>query len=215
MLSTSPGSIPTTADELEQALLTVDRIKARSIVKAYAEEHTPFDLVENLFAPAMERIGLGWETGETALSQIFMSGQICAELAEGLEWGEAEKPWPQKRMAICVLEDYHMLGKQMVYSALKASGYDLLDYGRMEVEPLVERVREDGVQLLMVSALMLRSALRVKLLRDKMDAEGLNNVRIIVGGAPFRFDPELWQEMGADAMALNTAEALTVVRKMS
>ena len=100
MLSTSPGSIPTTADELEQALLTVDRIKARSIVKAYAEEHTPFDLVENLFAPAMERIGLGWETGETALSQIFMSGQICAELAEGLEWGEAEKPWPQKRMAI-------------------------------------------------------------------------------------------------------------------
>ena len=215
MLSTLSGSLSPIADELEQALLTVDRIKARSIVNAYAKKHTPFDLVENLFAPAMERIGQGWETGETALSQVFMSGQICAELAEGLEWGEMEKPWPQKQMAICVLEDYHMLGKQMVYSALKASGYDLLDYGRMDVGPLVEKVSEDGIQLLLVSTLMLRSALRVRLLRDQMDAEGMKHVRLIVGGAPFRFDPELWQEVGADAMALNTAEALAVVRRMS
>jgi methanogenic corrinoid protein MtbC1 len=214
MLATLPVSLSPLANELEQALLIVDRIKARSIVSAYAKEHTPFELVENLFAPVMEHIGQGWETGETALSQVFMSGQICAELAEGLEWDEAEKPWPQKHMAICILEDYHMLGKQMVYSALRASGYDLLDYGRMDVEPLVEKVREDGVQLLLISTLMLRSALRVKLLRDRMDAEGMN-VRIIVGGAPFRFDPELWKEIKADAMALNTAEALAVVRRMS
>ncbi|MBF0444333.1 MAG: cobalamin B12-binding domain-containing protein [Magnetococcales bacterium] len=108
-----------------------------------------------------------------------------------------------------------MLGKQMVYSALKASGYDLQDYGRMDVESLVKRTQEDGIQLLLVSTLMLRSALRVRVLRELMDEKGMKDTRIIVGGAPFRFDPELWQEMGADAMAINTAEALTVVRRMS
>ncbi|MBF0369062.1 MAG: cobalamin-dependent protein [Magnetococcales bacterium] len=213
MVSTAVDSPPPT-EALQQALLGVDRIQARAIVKDYSQDRSPFELVEELFVPVMEEIGQGWEAGEIALSQVYMSGQICAELADGLAWEASEKPWPQPPMAICVLEDYHLLGKQMVYSALKASGYDLIDYGRMDIDALLERVKKDGIQLLLVSALMLRAALRVKVLRARLQAEGLQ-VRLVVGGAPFRFDAKLWQEVGADAMARNTAEALTVVRELS
>jgi len=34
---------------------------------------------------------------------------------------------------------------------------------------------------------------------------------VIVGGAPFRFDPQLWKEIGADAMAYSAADAIAVI----
>ena len=116
-------------------------------------------------------------------------------------------------MAIAVLEDYHLLGKQMVHSALQASGYDLLDYGRMDLEELVTKVRDDGIEILLVSTLMLRSALRIETLSERLREEGLQ-LTLVVGGAPFRFDQELWKKVGADAMALNTAGALQTVRRL-
>jgi len=34
---------------------------------------------------------------------------------------------------------------------------------------------------------------------------------LIVGGAPFRFDANLWKEVGADAMGKNASEAINII----
>ena len=57
---------------------------------------------------------------------------------------------------------------------------------------------------------MLPSALQVREVRAGLWAAGAN-VRLIVGGAPFRLDAHLWQEVGADAMGRNAAEAVALV----
>ncbi len=95
-----------------------------------------------------------------------------------------------ERLIVPVLEDYHMLGMRIVYSALRASGFTLTNYGRVDMDQLVARVRSDGIRILLLSALMLPAALRVKVLRDRLQAEGCLP-RIVVGGAPFRFDDAL------------------------
>jgi methanogenic corrinoid protein MtbC1 len=69
-------------DEFENALITANRLQVREIVSQYSREHTPFELVEELLSPAMELVGQGWEDGRLALSQVYMSGQICAEIAK-------------------------------------------------------------------------------------------------------------------------------------
>ena len=117
-------------------------------------------------------------------------------------------------MAIAVLEDYHLLGLRIVYSALRASGFSLLNYGRIDVEPLVARVRADDIRILLISTLMLPSALRVKDLKARLAAEGCSP-RLIVGGAPFRFDDRLWQEVGADAVGATAAEAVAAVIRLA
>ena len=114
-------------------------------------------------------------------------------------------------MAIAVLEDYHLLGKRIVYSTLRAGGFDLLDYGRAEVDELVNRIRRDGIEVLLVSTLMLPSALRVKDVRTKLDDAG-EKVKIVVGGAPFRLDDQLWKEVYADAVGKNASEAVEIVK---
>ncbi len=65
-------------------------------------------------------------------------------------------------MAIAVLDDYQPLGKRMVYSVLRASGYELKDYGTVDGDVLVSRVVRDDIVVSLISALMLPSALYIK-----------------------------------------------------
>jgi methanogenic corrinoid protein MtbC1 len=38
---------------------------------------------------------------------------------------------------------------------------------------------------------------------------------VVVGGAPFLFDPLLWREVGADAMGRSASEAPGIIEKIT
>jgi len=196
-----------------QALQALNRVEAQNILCQATDRQTSIELVEELVVPALEEIGRGWEEGSVALSQVYMSGRICEELVDLILPQSAPERKKQPNMAIVVLEDYHFLGKRIVYSILRASGFELADYGRMTVEELVVRTQADGLELLLVSVLMLPSALRVKALRAKFDELGLKT-KIVTGGAPFVFDENLWQEVGATAMGRSASEAIEVITQI-
>ena len=203
-----------TASEFEQALLSLDRLAARNMLLESGGSETPLQLVERLVVPALERIGAGWEQGQVALSQVYMSGRICEELVDALLPHDGLGRKNRPKMAIAVLQDYHLLGKRIVYSVLRASGFELLDYGRVDTDDLVRRVRNDGVEVLLISVLMLSSALRVKDVQTRLKSLG-SEVKIVVGGAPFRLDDQLWKEVGADAMGREASEAVDIIARMT
>ncbi|NEV60566.1 cobalamin B12-binding domain-containing protein [Thiorhodococcus minor] len=214
----SPGS-----DGLLAALLALDRLQARTLLRDVRARSAPLDVIERLVRPALEEIGRRWEAGDCALSQVYMSGRICEELVEELlsetrqdsEPADAD-PGPQAqapRLAIAVLEDHHLLGKQIVRTVLRAAGHQVMDYGRQDVDGLVARVREDRIEILLVSTLMLPAALRVRLLTERLCALS-PRPRVIVGGAPYRFDDGLWREVGADAVGLSAGEVLPILGRL-
>ena len=194
--------------------MSIDKLAARSILLELIKDFTPIQIMDKLVPPALERIGLGWEQGKVALSQIYMSGRICEELADSVLLPIANDRINQPKMAIAALEDYHLMGKRIVYSVLRASGFELLDYGHgIKADELVSRVKEDGIKILLISTLMLRSALQVNYVRKSLN-EVCPGIRIVVGGAPFLFDAHLWKEVGADAMGHNASEAISIVSRM-
>ncbi len=203
----------TVVEEFERALLAVDTLEAQRLVAGNGADATPMKVVDTLIAPALERIGEKWERGTAALSQVYMAGRICEGLVAKLLPPGSPERLARPKLAIAVLEDFHFLGKNLVLSALRASGFDPLDFGHADVETLVKRVRDEGIEVLMISTLMLPSALRVKELRAQLAAAGLR-VKLVVGGAPFRFDPLLWREVGADACGQNALEAIEIVRDL-
>lgn len=198
----------------EQALLALDRVAARRLLTDPRYVWTPLERVERLIVPALDRIGKGWEEGYLALSQVYMSSRICEELVDGLLPAVSQDRKSRPRMAIAVLDDYHLLGKRLVYSTLRASGYALADYGRATADEIVRRTAADDVEILLISVLMLPSALRVRDVRAQLDRLG-RSTRIVVGGAPFRFDEQLWQEVGADAMGHSASEAPAIVAQLA
>ena len=194
-----------------ESLESLDRLRADALFREALARHSPIAAVEQLVVPALEQMGRAWQDGSVALSQVYMSGRFCEELVERVLPPSDPDRKHQPRSAIVVLNDHHMLGKRIVYAQMRASGFELFDYGRMDVATLVARVQADHVRVLLVSVLMLASALQVRQVRDALDAAGAD-VKIVVGGAPFSFDPLLWQEVGAHAMGRSAADAATLVQ---
>jgi methanogenic corrinoid protein MtbC1 len=197
-----------------ESLLTIDKIKAKEILESKTEHTTAISKVNSLIIPVLEKIGSLWEQGEAALSQVYMSGRICEELVDDILPEKSSQRTNQPKMAIVVLDDYHFLGKRIVYSMLRASGYELKDYGRKTVDEIIIKLKKDDIRILLISALMLPSALQVKILKRKLKEEGIDDIKLIVGGAPFRIDSKLADEVGADAYGKDASDVVSIISKI-
>jgi len=202
--------MPRTNEHLITALISMNRTAAHDIIRQHYNGKNTFLLIEQLVVPALETIGDLWTEGIVALSQVYMSSRIIEELIDELLPPGDPGRIGQPKMAIAVLEDYHLLGKRIVWSILRAGGYELQDYGRVTVAETLEKIVADKIEILLISTLMLPSALRIKDLKSEMERQNLKT-RLIVGGAPFRFDEMLWRDVNADATANNAADSLKVL----
>jgi len=201
-------------ERFKEALLSTDEEKAGAIMDEAGGKLRSMAFLEEVLVPALDDIGSGWEQGEYALSQVYMSGRICETLVDQLLPAESGERKEDPKMALVLLNDYHALGKRIVYSILRAGGYNVADYGRMQTDELLEKLEEEDLELILISVLMYSSALQVKQV-----VEGLSKsnpqTRVAVGGAPFRLDRQLWQEVGAHAVGYTATDALNIARSFS
>ena len=199
-------------DDFESALITLDRGEVKRLITDAVKIGSPIEVASELVTETLQRIGNEWEKGNLALSQVYMCGIICEEAIDEILPKSSPMRKEQPKMAIAVYEDYHLLGKRIIYSTLRASGYELMDLGGgLTTEALVKIVKEEKIKILLLSVLMLPSALRIKKLKEQLSG---TDVKIIVGGAPFRFDDELWKEVGADAAGKDPREAIAIVSEL-
>lgn len=196
-----------------QALLAMDRIEAQQILARMQPENNALKCVDSMILPALEEIGRQWEQGKVPLAQVYMSGRICEELVDQFLPPASPLRTDQPAMAIAILEDFHTLGKAIVYSVLRARGIELADFGTVDADTLVKKTIEGNIRILLISVLMLSSARHIKEVCQHLKQND-PGIRVIVGGAPFRFDDQLWLSIGADAVGKNTAEALQATQKI-
>jgi len=212
---THTDTLSPTREAFLEALIETDRLAAGRVLESASRLAGPGHALDSLMMPALETIGARWESGELALAQVYMSGRICEELVERLMPDGAGNPaGGEARVAIGVVEDQHALGKRIVLSVLRAGGIPVKDYGAgLGVGELVDRSRADGTRVLLVSTLMLRSALRIK---DLVRALGAARpaVKVVAGGAPFVCDRRLGDEVGADAVGVSASDAVSIVRRL-
>ncbi len=200
------------ATRLEAALLSLDRAEVGATFAAIAGPDTidRVTLADSVIAPALLSIGQAWDEGSAALSQVYMAGRLVEEALE--RHLPAAPPRPgAPRIGVAVLEDHHSLGKRIVCAVLNSAGYDVRDLGSgLDAVTLVDRALEQQVDLLMVSVLMLNRALRVSLVRQQLSERDAHHVTLVVGGAPFVHDPELYRRVGADRCGRSAADALRI-----
>jgi methylmalonyl-CoA mutase cobalamin-binding domain/chain len=198
----------------KRALLSLDSPAAERVIAQASAGRPPLEVIEAVIAPSLSYLGQAWEAGTIALSQVYMGGRLCEQLVnallpEGTDGREAQSP-----VAIATLDDYHLLGKRIVLSALRASGFAVRDYGRGTAEEVARRALADRTEILLLSTLMLPAALCVRKVRSLLSQSG-SRALLVVGGAPFRLDAQLAREVGADEVGTNTAEAIAIVRRLS
>lgn len=200
-------------EEFKDALLSINRIEAEKILDAHYSSGNTKD-IETLIFTALEDIGLDWESGNASLSQVYMSGIIVEDIVDKYMDISQKSEFSDIKIGICVLEDHHTLGKNIVSSLLRTAGYQLTDMGSgISSKDIYKRAINENINILLVSVLMLSSAKKLRKLLDMIN-DDKKDIKVIAGGAPFRFSEELKAETGVHVACHTASEVFNALREV-
>lgn len=175
-------------------------------------------ITTHILERTVEAIGKEQINRLVPLSEIYVNGRIieaCMDILLPLLEKDQKKEKLGKIVIGNAFGDYHALGRQIISTFLRMAGFDVTDLGlSVPNEKFVETAKEMKANLICVSALILHTAEEIANLRDLLDKKGLKHVKILVGGAPFYFEPRLVQMVKADAMALNGIDAIKAAKEL-
>ena len=109
--------------------------------------------------------------------------------------------------------DLHDIGKNLVKMMLTGGGFEVIDLG-IDVKPeeFVAQAKEKGAQLVACSALLTTTMPQMKNVVEAVKAAGLENVKVMIGGAPVT--QEYCDEIGAHGYAPDAASAVDLARSL-
>jgi len=187
------------------------------VKKAVGEGYRPIDIINSL-ANGMKIVGERYESGEYFVADLIVASEIFKEsmnILEPLILKEREQIKPIGRVVIGTVEgDIHDIGKNLVATMLRASGFEVIDLG-VDISPqkFVEAVKQYKPDIVGMSALLTSTMINMKKVIDALENEGLRkNVKVIIGGAPIT--EKFAREIGADAYGENAVVAIDICKKL-
>lgn len=199
----------------KEAVYETDKEAAFAVVNdALASGISAEDIVFKVVIPAVEELMSAITRDPDAnLAQHFMTAQIAAEVTEKMLEKFEHPPEIIGRVVIGTASgDLHSLGKRIVMGCLKALMVDAIDLGvNVPAQRFVDEAVAHEAQVIAISAMMVHTATGehgARGVRQLLRERGLEGrIRIVVGGAPYRFDGELYKSVGADAWASDGVSA--------
>lgn len=208
--------------EYNQAIFDTDKIAALKVIhEAFSAGLSPEDIVFNVVVPSIEFMStsISQDLG-TNLAQHFLTAQIAAQVTDEMLSKFKTPPEIIGKMVIGTsIGDFHGLGKKIVIGCLKAQMIDTIDLGlNVAPERFVDEAIANTAQVIGISSMMLHTAcgengcIKVRQILNERNLEG--KIKIIVGGAPYRYNRELFKTVRADAWAENGIDAGTIVAEL-
>lgn len=202
------------SETLAQLLCDLKEDEAMALVKErLAKGDDPLGIIEDC-RRGMEIVGKRFEDKEYFITELIMAGEIFGAVMEQVE--PALKGMRASTIGKIVIGtvrgDIHDIGKNIVGTMLKCSGFEVHDLG-VDVAPakFVEKIQEVGSPLLALSALMTTSFNSMKDTVEAISQAGLRDkVKIMVGGGPV--NDKVREYVGADAFGKDVTAAIELSR---
>lgn len=206
------------AEKYIKALLSNDRYSASRLILDAVEAGTPIKgIYKEVFQESQYEIGRLWQNNRisvaqehycTAATQLIMS-QLYPYIFTGDKNG-------RKMVAACVGGELHEIGVRMLADFFEMEGWDTYFLGaNTPAEGIIQTIRDNNADILAVSASMTFNISAVKdLIAEVRKADGIEYVKIIVGGRPFNVAPDLWKSVGADTYAPDAETALSAASEV-
>ncbi|MFX1340031.1 MAG: B12-binding domain-containing protein [Promethearchaeota archaeon] len=205
--------------ELVNAMGNLERAKVLELVNEELKKGTdPLKIIEWL-SEGVKIVGDYFEKKEYFLAELITGGDIFENAFEILKPMLEKSGTPnQSKVKIIigtVQGDVHDIGKNIVKTILIASGFNVEDLG-VDVPPekFIEAIKQPGVSILGLSALLTIAIDSVINLINSIQKENLRNkIKIIVGGSAFNED--IVRTLDVDAYGKNPQEAVKICQNLS
>lgn len=204
------------------AVFDTDREEALAVVNsALLQGFSPLSIIFNVIIPSISRLERElMENNDNTLAQHYVCSKVSSEITDILIPLIPGRDLSRGTVIMGTAQgDYHGLGKKIVGSILNSNMFKVIDLG-INVPPgkFVDAAVENNASVIGISSMMVHTA------RGKEGARGVRRIlkeknlekriRIIVGGAPYLFDSNLYLETEADAWAPTALDAVGVVHKL-
>lgn len=184
-------------------------------VKKLLKSNDSQEIINTYFIPTLDQVGERYEKGEFFLPQLLRSAEAVKEgldIIKNHSFGKGEIPIEKKVLLATVKGDIHDIGKNIAKMLLENYGFQVVDMGKdVEPESIVERVKEENISLVGLSALMTTTVKHmettIKLLQRQVP-----QCKIMVGGAVLT--PEYAQRIGSDFYASDGQSGVGFAREV-
>ena len=201
--------------ELADALRDLDENKVYDLVDQKIDQGvSALDIIDECNA-GMVAVGELFSNNKYFLSQLMFSANILKTVMDRLD---PILEGTQKRNAIgkvvmgTVNGDIHDIGKNIVITLLRGTGFEVIDLGvSVPAEKFVEVLQESGAAVLGLSALLSTTYPAMKNAVEAVNKAGLREkVKIIIGGAPV--NERVRQFAGADFYAQDAVAGINLCK---
>jgi len=207
----------TLIEKLYEAILSGKNGAAVELSREALDSGTdPQELINRAMIPAMAEAGRRFEEEEYFVPELLLAARAmkaCLQLLQPLLTEQGAEP--KGRVVVGTVKgDLHDIGKNLVSSMLEGAGFEVIDLGTdVSPEQFVEAAKENGAQLIGLSALLTVTMPAMKGTIDLLEKEGLRDrVKVLVGGAPL--SAEYAEEIRADAYADNASAAVRAAQRL-
>ena len=193
-----------TAQVFLQAILTGQRHAAVQIAKEALRSGLSLrELYIDVCQPALYEVGRRWESNRLTVAQEHVATAITQYVAQVYEAPDVRAAAAKGRIVLTGVEgELHSVGAIMVGDLLETSGFHVRFLGtNLPTGSILGVIRDAAPSHVGISATMLFNIGAVRQLIDAVRAECSDRVAIVVGGAAFRTNPDLWRHVSADSYA--------------
>ncbi|MFX0205528.1 MAG: B12-binding domain-containing protein [Candidatus Hodarchaeota archaeon] len=189
-------------EELKKAIFEGDPELAEDLAKSILESgFNSVQTIKDAVIPGILEAGELWKQGVYFVPDVVLSAEAFKSAMMVLE-KEQTGAGGEKigKFLICSVEgDIHDLGKDIVSSMLKASGFDVHDLGvDVPIAKFIEKVKEVQPDIVGLGAYMSTTAATIKDYIQALKDEGLRSgLKVMIGGV--RISEHYAKEVGADA----------------
>lgn len=204
--------------EIGAKVIEGDRDAVKGYVqKAVNEKMEIKNILNEGLIPAMDVVGERYESGEIYIPEMLMAADAMYEGLHIIRPFFAESGIePQAKAVFGTVEgDMHDIGKSLVAMMMEGAGFEIIDLGTdVPCEQFVKTAREEGAELVCMSALLTTTMLAMKDTIEALREAGLRDkVKVLIGGAPVTEDYA--NEIEADGYAPDAASAVKKARELS
>jgi methanogenic corrinoid protein MtbC1 len=198
------AALTLTAQVFLQAILTGQRHAAVQIAKEALRNGLSLqELYVDVFQPALYEVGARWESNRLTVAQEHVATAITQYVMAQVYQPPDVRTAAKGRVVLTGVEgELHNVGAVMVGDLLETSGFEVRFLGtNLPAASILGVIRDVAPSHVAISATLLFNIPAVRQLIHGVRAEFNDRVRIVVGGAAFRTNPELWHQVSADGYA--------------
>ncbi|MCR2802887.1 methionine synthase [Paenibacillus sp. SCIV0701] len=149
------------------------------------KKYAPLEVINGPLMRGMEEVGRLFNNNELIVAEVLQSAEVMKASVSHLEqFMEKEETAVKGKIILATVKgDVHDIGKNLVEIILSNNGYKIINLGiKVPPEQLIEAYRQEKVDAIGLSGLLVKSAQQMVITAQDMRNAGID-VPILVGGA--------------------------------